>query len=259
MVYPLLLLPLLAGPPLEDSPPRTQISVLAPLAYGPKCWSQIELSNLGAAPVVARAEGHKGSGALVGLAGRPVALKLAPGETVQLRLQPPGEESLEGWVKVEEILPDTAPGPSLAIGARSECVVNDRLETVPREVAYTMRNPWLAFDLAESPGRVALVLNLAAEAAEARLCYSKGTNVSVPNSDGTGSRMAPVCSETRLLQIPPFASASVAVEYDGNTQFSIQTSGESLILRVLLPLKPGLRTYVVDSTIQFGEVLEPKH
>jgi len=248
-----------AGPPLSESQSRRLVSVLAPMSYGASCWSVAEIQNLGSRQVIVEVEGHKGSGALVALGGASgVAMRVESDEKIQLQLQVPGEESLEGWLKITEVLPDSARGPALAVSGRTECVLNDQLVTSPQSVAYPMRDPWLAFDLAESPGRVAMVLNLAAEAATAKICYSKGTRVSVAEEHGNGAKLVPVCSESRLLQIPPFASASVAVEYDGNSQFSLEAQGESLVLRVLLPPKPGLRTYTVDSTIQFGQMLDGK-
>ena len=45
------------------------VAVLAPLGYGPGCWSVVELQNLAGEPVRLAVEGHKGSGALVALGG----------------------------------------------------------------------------------------------------------------------------------------------------------------------------------------------
>lgn len=163
---------------------------------------------------------------------------------------------MEGWVLVREGLAEGVESPRLAVSGRTECLVEERLVTVPQVVAYPVKDPWVAFELEETAGRVAMVLNVSGEAARARVCYGKGTAVSVPNAQGTGATMSGVCAEERVLLIPPYGMASVAVEAGGNSQFSLEGRGEALVLRVLVPAKAGMRTYTVDSTIQFGQVVE---
>ncbi len=46
-------------------------SVLPALSYGQSCWSTVDLQNLGDRVVIVEIEGHRSTGALVPLAGRP--------------------------------------------------------------------------------------------------------------------------------------------------------------------------------------------
>jgi hypothetical protein len=232
------------------------VSVLSPMAYGADCWSNVELQNLGTKDVAVNVEGHKGSGALVALVGSPsVSLSVPPAETVILRLQVPGEESLEGWVRVSETIPAAAKGPAIAVSGQTECLADGKLTTVSQTVAFPTRNPWFTADLKDLRGRMVMILNASNEAAAARACYSNGITMSLPRQNGTAGDPIPVCTQTLQLQIPPFGSTIVPVAREGNSQFSIETRGESIVLRVLLPQSAGRKTYTVDSTVKFGQPL----
>jgi hypothetical protein len=232
------------------------VSVLSPMAYGSGCWSNVELRNLATKDVAINVEGHKGSGALVALVGSPsVSVTVPPAGTVILRLQVPGEESLEGWVRVSETIPPAAEGPAIAVSGETECLADGKLTTVPQTVAFPTRNPWLAADLKDLRGRLVMILNASDQAAAARACYSNGITVSLPRQNGTAGDPMPVCTQTIQLQIPPFGSTIVPVARDGNSQFSIETRGDSIVLRVLLPQSGGRKTYTVDSTVKFGQPL----
>jgi hypothetical protein len=224
------------------------------MAYGPTCWSNVELQNLAAANVTVAVEGHKGSGALVALVGSSsISQVIAPAQKVTLKLQVPGEESLEGWVKVTEAT--AAQTPAVTVSGETECVENDSLTTLPQTVAFPTRNPWLTAYVNELDGRVAMILNASNQTATANACYSRGSTVSRPAENGTSSAPQLVCIESLALQIPPFGTRMVPVVRDGNTQFSIETRGESLVLRVLLPQRKGIKAFAVDSTVKFGEPL----
>jgi hypothetical protein len=236
---------------------RVIVSVLSPMAYGPNCWSNVELQNLGTRDVAVNVEGHKGSGALVALVGSPsVLLTVALAQKVTLRLQVPGEESPEGWVRVSETIPAAAQGAAIAVSGQTECLADDKLTTVPQTVAFPTRNPWFTADVKDLRERSVMILNVSDEAATAKACYSSGTTVSLSRGSGTGGDPILVCIETLLLQIPPFGTTTVPVARGGNSQFSIKTRGESLVLRVLLPQSGGMKTYTVDSTVKFGQPLD---
>ena len=250
----LLLVVLLGGFALHAEQGRVIVSVLSPMAYGPTCWSNVELQNLGMTEVAVNVEGHKGSGALVALVGASsVSLKVAPAQKSTLRLQVSGEESLEGWVRVTETIPVAAQGPAIAVSGETECLANDKLTTVPQTVAFPTRNPWLTADVKDIERRVVMVLNASGEAATAKACYSNGSTVSRPRENGTIGEPMPVCTEELLMLIPPFGTTTVPVEREGNSQFSIETRGESLVLRVLMPQRQGIKAYTVDSTVTFGQ------
>jgi hypothetical protein len=246
----------LGGFALNAEPGRVVVSVLAPMAYGPNCWSNVELQNLGTRDVAVNVEGHKGSGALVALVGSPsVLVTLAPARRLTLRLQVPGEESPEGWVRVSETIPAGELGPAIAVSGQTECSANDKLTTVSQTVAFPTRNPWLTAGLKDLRGRVVMILNVSSEAATAKACYSNGTTVGVPKENGTGGGEILVCTETLQMQIPPFGTSTVPVEREGNSQFSMEARGEALVLRVLVPQSGEMKTYRVDSTVKFGEPL----
>ena len=235
---------------------RVIVSVLSPMAYGPNCWSNVELQNLGMTDVTVNVEGHKGSGALVALVGSSsVWVKVAPTRKVTLRLQVPGEESLEGWVRVSETIPAAVQGPAIAVSGETECLANEKLTTVPQTVAFPTRNPWLTADVKDLARRVVMILNASNEAATAKVCYSRGSTVSRPGENGTGGEPMPVCIEALAMQIPPFGTTMAPAEREGNSKFSIETRGEALVLRVLLPQREGIKAYTVDSTVTFGQPL----
>ena len=255
----LLLAACLGGFALNAEQGRVIVSVLAPMAYGPDCWSNVELQDLGTRDVAVNVEGHKGSGALVPLVGSPsVSMTVAPAQKVTLRLEVPGEESPEGWVRVSEVIPAATPDPAIAVSGQTECLAHDRLTTVPQTVAFPTQNPWLTAGVKDLHGRVVMILNASSEAATAKACYSSGNTVSLPRENGTGGNPIPVCSETLVLQIPPFGTTTVPVARDGSSQFSVETTGESLVLRVLLPQSGGMKMYTVDSTVKFGQPLDGK-
>lgn len=236
---------------------QSVVSVLSPLAYGPACWSSVQLQNLGKADATVNVEGHKGSGALVALLGSPsVTLTLEPGRTVTLRLEVPGEESPDGWVSVIESRPETAPDPMIAVSGRTECLDNNQLKTVPQTVAFPIQDPWLAAGVDDLPGRSVMILNASNSAATATVCYSTGITVTVPVAKGVVPEPVPVCAEKRFLQIPPFGTTTVPIVRGGNSRFAVTTRGASLVLRVLVPQNGATKTYTVDSSVKFGEPVD---
>jgi hypothetical protein len=249
--------------PVEAGTGRPIVSVLAPLAYGPNCWSGVELQNLGPKDAAISVEGHKGSGALVALTGSPgVLLNIPSAGKVTLRLEVPGEESPEGWVKISEWLSETAAqAPTIAVSGETECVENDELTTFSQTVAFPTRDPWLTTDVKDLAGRMVTILNTAKETATARACYSSGITAfvpkeAVPKENGTAGVSIPICSKTLRLQIPPFGTTTIPVVHEGNTEFSLEAKGEAIVLRVVLPRNGGTKTYKVDSSVTFGQPVD---
>jgi hypothetical protein len=203
-------------------------------------------------------EGHRSSGALVPLTGRPGrAIHLAAGERGSYRLQIEEEDS-GAWVRVRERSAAQA-APAIAVSGTTECHQGNQLRTAPREVAYPTRNPWFAGDVAELRGAVVSLINASAETARAALCYSAGNLYSVPGATQASRELRPVCSAAFEVQVPPFGSRDFPVEREGSTYFSVRTLGDSIVLQMLRPAKEGVRIYTVDSTIRFGaEVPEGK-
>ena len=243
----LLLLALALISPASE-PTRAVESVLPALAYGPSCWSSLNLHNLGDRVVIVEVEAHRASGALVPLVGHPgVVFSLNPGEKVSHRLEIQ-EETGDAWVKVREQVPSERLWPVVAVAGISECAVDNQLRTTRREVAYPTRNPWFSDDVSEIPGNVISFVNTSERAAKASLCYSAGNLYSVP-----GKTLAPICSQFLEVQVPPFGARQFPVVRDGNSHFSLKTEGNAIVLQMLRPLATGVKIYTVDSTIKFQQ------
>ncbi len=241
------------GLALDAKHAQTVVSVLSPLAYGPTCWSSVQLQNLGTARATVNVEGHKGSGALVALVGATsVNLTLEPGQKVTLRLDVPDEESPEGWVRIRESVAE-ATEPTVAVSGQTECHDDNHVTTVAQTVAFPTQDPWLAAAVDDLPGRLLMILNASNRAATATACYSTGSTVTLPGTDGGVVEATPLCAEKRLLQIPPFGTTTLPIVSGGNSRFGITTNGASLVLRVLVPQHGGTKTYEVDSSVKFGE------
>jgi hypothetical protein len=240
---------LAAQAPSGESP-RIIESVLPALPYGPACATEIDLHNLSDREVTVELEGHRASGALVGLAGLPgTTLRLAPHQRGKFRLEI-SEETTGAWAKVRERGP---PGlaPAVAVSAASECISGDQLRNVRRDVAFPQRNPWFDSDVAALAGGMVSMINTAATGALARLCYSSGNLFSVPDRGLPPGSLAPICSLAFDVLIPPFGAREFPVEREGNSRFTLRTLGPAIVLEMLRPLDANTRIYRVDSSIRF--------
>ncbi len=248
MARSILLLLLLAATSPASDPGRVVESVLPALAYGPSCWSSLDLHNLGDRVVTVEVEAHRASGALVPLVGHPgVVFTLNPGQSISHRLEIQ-EETGDAWVKVREQVPSQRLWPVVAVSGTSECAIHNQLRTTAREVAYPTRNPWFSDDVSEIPSNVISVVNTSERAAKVSLCYSAGNLYSLP-----GKTLAPICSQSFEVQMPPFGARQFPVARDGNSYFSLKTDGSAIVLQMLHPLATGVKIYTVDSTIKFQQ------
>jgi hypothetical protein len=231
---------------------RTVESVLPSLAYGPSCWSSLDLQNLGDRPVTVELESHRASGALVALVDHPqLTIVLAPGERASYRLEIE-EETGSAWIKVRERVPSAKLTPVLAVSGHTECVSDNRLRTTPREVAYPVRNPWFTSDVDELHGNLVSMVNTSEHPAKASLCYSAGNLYSLPSQAHSTAELTPICSIAFDVQIPPYGARQFPVERDGSSHFWIKTQGDAIVLQMLRPLDTGVKIYSVDSSIKFG-------
>jgi hypothetical protein len=248
MARSILLLLLLAATSPASDPGRIVESVLPALAYGPSCWSSLDLHNLGDRVVTVEVEAHRASGALVPLVGHPgVVFTLSPGQSISHRLEIQ-EETGDAWVKIREQVPSQRLWPVVAVSGTSECAIHNQLRTTAREVAYPTRNPWFSDDVSEIPSNIISVVNASERAARVSLCYSAGNLYSVP-----GKTLAPICSQSFEVQMPPFGARQFPVARDGNSYFSLKTDGSAIVLQMLHPLATGVKIYTVDSTIKFQQ------
>ena len=248
MARSILLLLLLAATSPASDPGRIVESVLPALAYGPSCWSSLDLHNLGDRVVTVEVEAHRATGALVPLVGHPgVVFNLNPGQSISHRLEIQ-EETGDAWVKVREQVPSQRLWPVVAVSGTSECAIHNQLRTTAREGAYPTRNPWFSDDVSEIPSNIISVVNASERAARVSLCYSAGNLYSVP-----GKTLAPICSQSFEVQMPPFGARQFPVARDGNSYFSLKTDGSAIVLQMLHPLATGVKIYTVDSTIKFQQ------
>ncbi len=226
-------------------------SVLPSLEYGPSCWSSIDLQNLGDRAVTLELESHRASGALVALVDHPqIALTLEAGERASFRLEIQ-EETGAAWARVRERVTSPALSPVVAVSGHTECVIENRLSATAREVAFPLRSPSFSSDIEEMRGNVVSLVNTSERAAQVSLCYSAGNLYSVP-----GRELAPICSSAFDLQVPPFGARRFPVEREGSSHFSMKTRGDAIVLQMLKPRGAGLKTYTVDSSIKFGDIVK---
>jgi len=230
-------------------PWRPADSVLPALVYGPACSTEIELHNLAGRGVTVEIEGHRASGALVGLAGWPGStVRLEPHERRNVRLEI-AEETGQAWARVRERAPPDG-WAAVAVGASTECIHGDRLRSVRRDVAYPQRSPWFDSEIGSIPGGVVSLINASAESALAHLCYSMGNLFSVPGVVRAGE-LVPVCSLAYDVLVPPFGARDFPVQWNGSSHLTLRTRGSSIVLEMLRPLDAQVRVYQVDSTIRF--------
>jgi hypothetical protein len=244
----LLLLLLSGGLAAAPAASRSVVSVVAPLAYGRQCWSTVELRNLGVKAVAVTVEGHKESGALVGLEGvESTVVKLAPRQRLSLKLRDAEGEAAMGWVRVLEDLTVGSDRPVVAVSGKTECLTGDQLRTMAQTVSYPMRNPEVESLVEEMPGRLLLLLNTSGEAAEFDLCYSRGSWTVVDDQRRV------ICSATSYEQLPPFGLATVPISREGSTEILVKGTGAELVIRALRVEAATTRLYSVDSSIRFVE------
>ncbi|MBZ5610532.1 MAG: hypothetical protein LAP38_19900 [Acidobacteriia bacterium] len=236
-----------------DKGARVVESVLPSLAYGPACWSSVDLQNLGDRLVTVELESHRASGALVAVVDHPqMTIPLAPGERSSFRLEIE-EETGSAWMKIRERIPSPQLTPVVAVSGHTECVAENQLRTTAREVAYPFRNPSFSSDVDAMPGYVISLVNTTEHSARARLCYSAGNLYSLPSqARADPAELTPLCSIAFEVQVPPFGARQFPVEREGSSHFSIKTLGEAIVLQMLRPLETGVKIYSVDSSIKFG-------
>lgn len=226
---------------------RVVESVLPSLEYGPDCWSSVDLHNLGDRAVSVEIEAHRASGALVALVDHPqLSVTLSPGERAGFRLEI-DEETGSAWARVREHVPSGVLSPVVAVSGHTECVVENKLRTSAREVAFPLRNPSFSSDIDELHGHQVSMVNTSERSAQVSLCYSVGNLYSI-----SGRALADICSSSFEVQVPPFGARRFPVERDEATHFSIKTRGDGIILQMLKPAAAGVKTYAVDSSIKFG-------
>ena len=221
-------------------------SVVPSLAYGSSCSSTLLVQNVSERAVAFDIEGHRESGALVGLAGRDGAtiyLEAHQRASYKLAIE---EETSAAWAEIREQIPAPDLAPALAISASTECLAANQLRTAARSVSYPTRNPWFDGDVGELRGDLVSLINASESAVRASGCYSSG------NLYSTGSELRPICSATVEVQIPPFGSRQFPVARDGSTHLSLKTRGPAIVLEMLKPLGENVHVYAVDSSITFG-------
>lgn len=219
--------------------------VVADLAASPDCTSRVELRNLGSAPAAVLLEARLDTGALVPLEKQgSIDFKLAPGERREFAVSETGPAA-KAWVKL------SGESQSVAFSGAVECIEGDRLRSVSRPAAYSMRDPWFEIDSADYRGAEVLIVNTAARPALANACYSGGALFSVPSANGPPPPLQPVCLAAREIRIPPYSAARLPVERESTTHFALRTIGEAVVIQPLRPFEGSAHLFSVDSTIRF--------
>jgi hypothetical protein len=219
-------------------------SVLPGLEYGGECTSSIELTNLSKRPVQVAVEGHYATGGLAPLSGHSgIQVEVAALGHVSLRLE---NASGAAWAKVRETAPN-GESAVIAVQGLTECITGEQLRAIRREAAFPTASPWFAGDVAGLAGSEISLINTSDAAVTATGCYSSGTLV----AQG-GGELAPVCSESFRVQVPPFGSRQFPVRVGESTHFSIRTRGRGIVLQMMRPVEPSVRLFRVDSSVQFG-------
>lgn len=213
-------------------------SILFPLGYGEGCWSSVTLQNVSGEAARVRLTAHKSSGALAPL--KPI-VELMPGAKVDLRLEVKGEDDNQAWVQMIETRTQ-----SVALSGTTECPS----KTTAAGVIFPSANPRVRGDVKDFPAKEIWILNASAVPASAEVCYSNG--VSVQQSDAF--KPTEICSDEDEVYLPPFGMRIVPIVKNGNSGFSMRTTGESVALRLLIPGKDKSHKFSVDSSIQFADI-----
>ena len=230
-------------------------SVLPNLTANRTCASRVQLQNLGDVRVIVEVEAHRGTGALVplaGLPGRTVALNPGERHSYQPRIE---EDDPAAWVRVREHLPSPRASPTLAVSGATLCRDREGAHSAARPVAFPARNPWFAAETADLPGAILTLVNLSPATAQVSLCYGSGTLIGVPGDSASSRELRPLCSATQDVQVPAYAARQFPIEHEGNSYFSLRTRGDLLILELLRPSPATAGLFTVDSSIQFGGVV----
>jgi hypothetical protein len=231
-------------------------TVLPALAYGRACVSTIQLQNLGETRVMVELEGHRGTGALAALVGLPVrVVSLKPGERGVYKLSIEDEDP-NAWVKIRERLKSPHTSPAVAVSGATVCQDGTAPHSATRQIAYASRNPWFAGEISEMPGAVLTLVNLSATPAQVSLCYSSGTLIGMPDGSAAGRELRALCSSTQEVQVPGYGTRQFPVDRDGNSYFALRTRGESLVLQMLRPAAEAPNLFRVDSSVQFGGIVQ---
>lgn len=227
-------------------------SIVPALAYGPACSTAVELRNLSDREASVDVEGHRASGALVALAGHPgMGVRLGAHEPFTSKLEI-AEQTTGAWVKVRERVPASARSSAVSVSASTECIVNNQLRTVRRDVAFPTRNPWFSSGVTEMRDGMIELINTSERTATASACYSSGSLYSMPGASNVGE-FQPICSTAFDVQVPPFGTREFPVSRDGSSHFTLKTTGDAIVLEMLRPLDANVRVYTVDSSIEFGK------
>jgi hypothetical protein len=250
-----LLLGLLAGEvrAQANSGERVVESIVPWLDTNSSCESAVSLQNLGNREIEAEVEAHKGSGALAPLVGHSgIQVRLSPGEHAEYKLHLP-DETTEAWIRVREKIPASKFSPVLAVSGVTECRAADQLKTTARDVTWPIRNPRFSGDISQGDDGVIAFINTSERPARVSGCYSSGILYSIPH--GSGSELTPLCNETIEELVPPFGSRRFPVVRGENSHFSLATRGDAIVLQMLRPAGSNVKTYRVDSSIIFEEVV----
>jgi hypothetical protein len=220
------------------------------LSFTKLCQSHLSLTNLRDTPVKIEVEGHAQAGGLAPLIGHGSRVWIKPGETLQYSLQLEGDN--EGaWIRVRERITSPDQGPAIAVRATTGCLEGETLVTRSREAAVPLRNPWFSGRVAELTGVTLWAVNISRSQAHLDACYSSGSYYIIPGETPKDATPVPICSHQDGFLLAPGAALRIPVAKDGNSEFSLHTEGDAILLQALRSEVTGTHRFSVDSAITF--------
>jgi hypothetical protein len=218
------------------------------LSFTKLCRSHVSLTNLSDAKI--EVEGHAQAGGLAPLIGHGSRLRIKPGEVLEYSLQLEGDN--EGaWLRVRERIASPDANPAIAVKATTGCLEGETLVTRSREIAVPLRNPWFSGRVAELAGVTLWAVNVSRSQAHLDACYSSGSYYIIPGETAKDATPVPICSHQDGFLLAPGAALRIPVAKDGNSEFSLHTEGDAILLQALRSDVTGTHSFSVDSTITF--------
>ena len=243
-------------PPAADSP-RVFETVLPALAYSASCSSTVSLRNVAGRAVSLEIEAHRSDGALVAIdndAGSDI--QLAPGESGHFKLHIDNDAG-DAWALIRERVPSAGLSPAVAVSGVTECLAGNELSRAAREVAYPRLNPKFSGQADALAGEVLLLVNASEEPASAWVCESSVGYYMLPPTPEGPARSRPICSTEFETQIAPFGTRRFPIGEGSAANFFLESRGDRIVLQMLKPLRSSVRLFSVDSSITFGDEVQP--
>jgi hypothetical protein len=236
----LALTPVLAAQ-VSDNPHSAGVRYVPALAYGPKIWSVIKLSNVSGSLKSVEVDVFNEDGTRVPMAR---SFEVSPGGTVEVRIDAKADTDQPCWARVAE-LPTEAPAGGLDIHAAVEVLRGDALEEFSRAAHVTSAERRWISPTAKLVGRDLYFLNVAENPTVVTFCAARDARADACRRKGTPA--------TRI-QVSPNHWVSVHVRKLSTRYFVTESSSPGAAVLALFSDGPGDRqVFSSHSSIQFDE------